>query len=74
MGLVLKSRELIRFLESKGFRFVRSRGSHHVYTDDKHTLPVPVHKGKDISEELIKLILNEAGFTKKELLKYLGRQ
>ncbi len=39
-------REMIRLLESKGFREIRSKGSHFRYTDGKgHYVTIPVGHG-----------------------------
>ena len=74
MGLSMKPRELIRFLEYSGYEFVRARGgSHHIYSNGVHTLPIPVHYGKDLSEGTILAIVKEMGLVKKDLLNYLGR-
>jgi len=74
MGLVLKPRELVRFLEHNGYEFIRANGgSHHIYGNGNHSLPIPIHPGKDFDESFIRNILRETGITKKELLKYLGR-
>ena len=32
MGLTIKPRDLVKFLESKGYEFIRAKGgSHHIY-------------------------------------------
>jgi mRNA interferase HicA len=74
MGLCLSRQTVIEFLESRGFKYVRSRGtSHRIYGKGGITVPVPVHGKKDIGEELIQRILRESGLTKQELLNWLGR-
>ena len=74
LGLTMKPRELIRFLESNGYSFVRSKGtSHHIYSNGNHSVPVPIHGSKDFGEDFISMILRETGISKKDLLKYLGR-
>lgn len=72
MGLAIKPETMMKFLKSIGYRFDRQEGSHHMYTNGKHTVPVPRHN-KDLDIILIMKILNETGTTKKELLKWLGR-
>ena len=70
----MKPRELIRFLETKGYIFVRSKGSsHHIYSNGVHSVPVPIHGSKDFGEDFIRIILRETGISKRDLLKYLGR-
>jgi len=74
MGLVMKPRELVRFLENQGYEFIRARGgSHHIYGKGNHSLPIPIHPGKDFDEDFIRKILRETGISKGELLRYLGR-
>jgi len=74
MGLALKPRELIKFLELKGYTFIRAKGgSHHIYSNGTHSVPIPIHASKDFGEDLIRTILRETGISKAELLKYLKR-
>ena len=74
MGLTIKPKEMVKFLESKGYKFVRARGSsHHIYSDGKHTVSVPIHGGREFDESLIKKILKEAKIQKSSLLRYLNR-
>lgn len=74
MGLAIKSRDLIKFLEENGYKFVRANGSsHHIYSNGKHSVPVPIHKGKDLNEKLIRLILKQTKISKSDLYKYLNR-
>jgi predicted RNA binding protein YcfA (HicA-like mRNA interferase family) len=68
----MKLRELVRFLEDNGYRFARAKGgSHHIYSNGTHSVPIPVHGGKDFGEDFIRMILRETGISKKELLEYL---
>ena len=74
MGLAIKPREMIRFLEENGYSFVRAKGgSHHIYSNGTHSVPVPIHGSKDFGEDLIRMMLRETGLSKKELLKHLKR-
>ena len=74
MGLTMKPRELIRFLEDNGYRFVRAKGgSHHIYGNGIHSVPIPIHGSKDFGEDFIMMILRETGIRKNDLLKYLKR-
>ena len=74
MGLTMKPRELIKFLENNGYAFVRSKGgSHHIYGNGIHSVPIPIHGSKDFGEDFIRIVLRETGISKRELLKYLGR-
>jgi predicted RNA binding protein YcfA (HicA-like mRNA interferase family) len=74
MGLTMKPRELIKFLEANGYHFVRAKGgSHHIYSNDVVSVPIPIHGGKDFGENFIRMILRETGISKSELLFYLKR-
>ena len=74
MGLTMKPQELIRFLESNGYKFVRAKGSnHHIYGNGKHSVPIPIHGSKDFGEDFLRIILRETSLSKKDLLSYLGR-
>ena len=74
MGLTMKPRELIRFLENNGYEFVRAKGSsHHIYSNGIHSVPIPIHGSKDFGEDFIRIILRETGISKSVLLKYLKR-
>ena len=74
MGLTMKPRDLIRFLENNGYKFIRSKGSsHHIYGNGIHSVPIPIHGSKDFGEDFIRLILREAGLKKIDLLNYLER-
>ena len=74
MGLTIKPLELIRFLESKGYKFIRAKGgSHHIYGNTVHSVPIPIHSSKDFGEDFIRVILRETGISKRELLEYLNR-
>jgi len=74
MGLTMKPSELIKFLKINGYEFVRSkRGSHQIYSNGIHTIPIPFHGNKEFDEDFIQIILKETGIPKSELLKYLKR-
>ena len=74
MGLTMKPRELIRFLENNGYKFVRAKGSsHNIYSNGIHSVPIPIHGNKDFGEDFIRLILRETGLSKTDLLNYLER-
>jgi len=70
----MKPREMINFLEANGYYFLRARGgSHRIYTNGTHCVPISVHGSKDFSEDIIRKILTETGISKADLLKYLKR-
>ncbi len=51
----MKRKDLIKLLESNGWRFKRNGGGHDIYTDGNNIEPIPRHK--EISEELAKTII-----------------
>ena len=74
MGLTMKPKDMIRFLEQNGYQFIRARGSsHHIYSNGNHSVPIPIHGNKDFGEDFIRIVLRETGLKKSELLNYLKR-
>ncbi|MDR0447702.1 MAG: type II toxin-antitoxin system HicA family toxin [Treponema sp.] len=70
----MKPQELIQFLEKNGYKFTRAKGgSHNIYSNGIHSVPIPIHGSKDFTEGFIRLILREIGISKKDLLNYLKR-
>jgi len=70
----MKSRELLKFLEDNGYSFIRAKGgSHHIYSNGVHSVPIPIHSRKDFGEDFIRMVLREIGVSKTDLLKYLKR-
>ncbi len=69
---VIDAKRFIRFLESKGFFFVRQKGSHRRYKHaDGRAVTVPVHGKKTLKRGLLNAMLNELNFTVEELLEFL---
>lgn len=65
----LKGRELIRILESAGFRVGRTRGSHVILEhNDGRTTTVPIHAGETIGPGLLRAILRDVEMSTDELL------
>ena len=57
---VIKGRELVKFLESMGFRVTRTKGSHvRLRSEDGRVTTVPVHGNKDIPRGLLRKIVRE---------------
>ncbi|MCK4270846.1 MAG: type II toxin-antitoxin system HicA family toxin [Methanogenium sp.] len=57
---VIKGRELVIFLESLGFRVIRTKGSHvRLRSEDGQATTVPVHGNKDIPKGLLRKIIRE---------------
>jgi len=74
LGLTIKPREMVKFLEANGYHFFRAKGgSHHIYSNGAHCVPIPIHGNRDFGEEFIRMILTETGISKADLLKYLRR-
>jgi predicted RNA binding protein YcfA (HicA-like mRNA interferase family) len=64
----LKGRELVRALESAGFRVERTRGSHVILKHyDGRTTTVPAHKGETIGPGLLRAILRDVEISVDEL-------
>ena len=75
LGLTMSLKDMIQFLEKSGYRFIRAKGgSHHIYGNGINTIPIPIHGNKDFGEDFIRIILNETGISKNELLCYLNRR
>ncbi|MCL1807558.1 MAG: type II toxin-antitoxin system HicA family toxin [Oscillospiraceae bacterium] len=65
---------MIKFLEENGYAFIRAKGgSHHIYGNGSHSIPIPIHGSKDYGEDFIRMVLRETGISKTDLLKYLKR-
>ena len=68
----MRSREVIRFLESLGFVQVRQKGSHKFFRRaDGRTATVPDHKGEDLGRGILAKILRDAGVKPAEFLAWL---
>jgi predicted RNA binding protein YcfA (HicA-like mRNA interferase family) len=64
----MKVRDLMRLLESRGWRCVRQKGSHRQFKHDQRSLlvTVPGSEGKDIPLGTLKAILKAAGLDRLE--------
>jgi predicted RNA binding protein YcfA (HicA-like mRNA interferase family) len=65
----LSSQYLIKILETKGFVYKRSKGSHHVFYNSasKKTVIIPVHGNKDLVKGTFLAILKQAGISKENI-------
>ncbi len=71
---VVKARDLIRVLESLGYRKVGQRGSHAYYAKPGgRKIAVPLHGQRDIGRGLLRKILRDLGISREEFLKRLRR-
>lgn len=64
----LSASHLIGILEKNGFKFKRSKGSHHIYYNEqtKKRAVVPVHGNRDLPKGTFYAILRQAGIEKPE--------
>jgi predicted RNA binding protein YcfA (HicA-like mRNA interferase family) len=67
----LTSRELVAFLESRGFERLRQSGSHLTLwrETDGRCVTIPVHTGCDLGRGLAARIIKDSGFTIEEFLR-----
>ena len=72
---ILKGEELLKILESMGFKKVRQKGSHvRLKHDDGRVTTVPIHKGRDIPKGLLRKIIREdLGLTLEEFLEFIKK-
>ena len=63
----MKVRDLIRLIESDGWRLIHTRGSHRQYKHPakKGRVTVPGHARDDVHPGTLKSVLNQAGLTGK---------
>ena len=68
----VRPREVIRFLERKGFMLDHVSVSHFIYYNpvSKRRAVVPQHK-RDIPKGTLVSLLREAGFTREDLIDFL---
>lgn len=69
---VLKPRQVIAALEKLGFHQVRQRGSHRQFRHgDGRMTTVPDHRGRDISPNLLRKILDDIRVDADDFLKMI---
>ncbi len=68
----LTPEHIISILQNAGFRFDRSKGSHHIFIhpDSGRRVVVDVHPGREIPKGTLMEILKQAGITREDLEKY----
>jgi len=60
----LTAREVQRVLEKRGFRVVRSKGSHRILRDPiGRRVTLPYHAGKIVHPRILAMIMEDAGLT-----------
>lgn len=56
----IKGKQFIKFLESTGFKVIRTKGSHmRLRAEDGRATTVPVHGNKDIPKGLLRKIIRK---------------
>jgi len=67
----LKAKEVVKKLKKLGFTGPFPGGKHirMVHRENGLIIPIPMHKGKDVSVGLIRAIINEIGISREEWLK-----
>jgi predicted RNA binding protein YcfA (HicA-like mRNA interferase family) len=63
---VVSGKEMVRLLETVGFKVVRIKGSHHMLrhiTDTTRKATVPVHSNEDLRPGTLRQILQQAGIS-----------
>ena len=67
---VLSALEVVKLLESYGFKEIRQKGSHKQYKNpDGRQTTIPFHKGRDLSPILLRQIAKDIHMTIEEFLK-----
>ena len=72
MGLAVRPKTMIKFVESNGFRLVSQRGSHRKFTDGIFVTTIPMHN-EDLDAGTLRAILKDTGLTRRQLEEFLGR-
>ncbi len=60
----MDGKELAKLLKKNGWQLERIKGSHHIFTKNNKSLPVPIHGKKDIPIGTVNKILKLAGLKK----------
>ncbi|MBK9271441.1 MAG: type II toxin-antitoxin system HicA family toxin [Saprospiraceae bacterium] len=65
----LSPKQLIKILESSGYIFKRTNGSHHLFfnPNNNKTVIVPIHSNRDLKKGTFMAILKQAGIDKNEI-------
>jgi predicted RNA binding protein YcfA (HicA-like mRNA interferase family) len=63
---VVSSRDLIKYLQKKGFQYQHTKGSHHVYKLNDRLVTVP--ERKEVGKGLLLGILEEAGISRDDFI------
>lgn len=63
---VVSSRDLIKYIEKKGFEYDHTTGSHHVYKSKDRLVSIP--ERKEVGKGLLLGILEEAGISRDDFI------
>ena len=65
----MKIRDIIKLVESDGWRIARQKGSHRQYRHPTKpgTATIAGHPGQDVTPDMIGSILKQAGLSRKDL-------
>lgn len=67
----IKARKLIKFLQKRGFREIRQKGSHIFFSHiDGRTTLIPYHPSSEIRPGLLRKILEDIKVSPEEFMKY----
>ncbi len=71
----LKAREVVKGLQTMGFKKVRQKGSHAIlHHQDCRRAPIPIHPAKTISPYLLSDILKQLEIDESKFLQAIGRR
>ncbi len=71
----LKAREVVKGLQTMGFKRVRQKGSHAIFHhQDCRRAPIPIHPAKTISPYFLSDILKRLEIDENKFLQAIGRR
>ena len=59
--MTMSGEAMVKLLKEHGYVVDRINGSHYIMVKGNKTIPVPVHKGKDLHTKTLHQILKQAG-------------
>ncbi len=57
----MNGKQVLKLIESRGFKLLRVSGSHHIMGDGKRKTAVPVHGATDLKTGTLKAIEKQSG-------------
>jgi len=57
----VNGKQIVKTLEGKGFKVIRTSGSHHILSNGQRKVTVPVHGASDVKIGTLKSIEKQAG-------------